>query len=157
MLYGFQWKRQQVHIQMFIQVKKNKTQQNIFINKGGQTSSASILKLGLVLQQEGSQVLNGVWWSGTQKESRSMMIIKLHTNHIHFSSGPDMPELVLTCPWRAPTSPATGWGPRSGPGMLWWAEPAGLPSASASSLHSPSHSPKSSKGQSKACWESVFT
>lgn len=51
---------------MFIQVKKNPQQQNIFINKGGQTSSASILKLGLVLQQEGSQVLNGVWWSGTK-------------------------------------------------------------------------------------------
>ena len=63
--------------------------------------------------------------------------------------GCEATELVSTCPWPALTGPAAGWGLRSGPGMLWWAEPAGLPSASASSLHSPSRSPLSSE------WESM--
>lgn len=51
---------------------------------------------------------------------------------------------VLTCPWRAPTGPAAGWGPPSGPGRLWWAAPADPPSASRSSPRSPSRSPPSS-------------
>ena len=56
----------------------------------------------------------------------------------------------LTCPWRAPTGPAAGWGPPSGPGTLWSAAPADPPSASRSSLHSPSHSPPSSVEQKQS-------
>lgn len=59
-------------------------------------------------------------------------------------------DMVLTCPWRAPTGPAAGWGPPSGPGTLWSAAPAGPPSASTSSLRSPSRSPPSSEEQQQS-------
>lgn len=60
-------------------------------------------------------------------------------------SGLEVWDVVLTCPWQAPKGPVAGWGPPSGPGMLWLEVPAGPPSASTSSQHPLSRSPLSSE------------
>lgn len=81
--------------------------------------------------------------------------ILLQVDMSMFLIGRKLPTLfvcvcVCTCPWRAPTAPAAGSGPPSGPGTPGSAAPAGPLSASTSSLRSPSRSPPSSEEQQKS-------